>query len=120
MRVNFRCTNKQNSRDLGPRCGKRDSRDIEKHSDVSDLKCRYCGGNLKPDYEVYRRHKRENCWCSGIPFTPHRAGTIMENGMAVCIEITDEELQDWLWRKHAEQELGGVVRKMKPDEECPF
>jgi len=62
MTVNYRCTSH--------RCRKRKTLKEKNHY----VQCNECGGVMKHDPEVKRRHKRERCYCDGPAFAPHRRG----------------------------------------------
>lgn len=106
---------------LNVRCGRNGCRKRyvrRKHPDAYVrrhwARCSACGGNLNVDSEVHRRHKRETCKCSGIPW-PHRIYTILDRHQ-FCHKHEFVDVDSYLMAK----EMGGEYRRMKPGEECPF
>lgn len=105
---------------MNVRCGRRWCRTrktLRKHPDLYKRrpKCRVCGGNLNYDPEVYRRHRAEKCECGGINW-PHRISTILSRD-EFCRVHALVDVESIMWAREMDARS---IRRMKPDDECPF
>lgn len=108
MTVPHRCTKRRS-------CGKYVT--LRRHIDAYKRppKCPGCGQpSLQPYYCMRIRDQEVTCKCGGIRW-PHKRGLVL-NENEFCHAIPIEDVETILEAKS----LGGAVRKMKPDEDCPF